>query len=576
MSEASIGAVDPGAAGGTEPLAQLLDLDQDLLSAPTRADLRDGLARAQAGRVNVVVLGAFKRGKSSLINALLERDLLPTGVLPLTSVTTVVAAGERDLLRVDAWGDGRLEHPIEQLESFVTERGNPSNERRVAAARVELSHPLLDRGLQLVDTPGVASVHAHNTATAHAAVGRLDAALCVVAADQPLAEAELELFRSAASRAGRVLVAVNRIDAVGPRDLAAATAFVLDRLRAAGVRIADGDVFAVSARTGSGIVALRAALAELAQWGRDPLLSTSAAATLRVAAAELERSAAAEAAALQLPLDELDERVARLARRLEDLAEARRDAEDLLRRRLADAVGRRVDEPLLGFARAGRAHYEAGLAEHLASLGSISPRRLAPELDRWIDARVRADLGRLAPEVERGVGAELAELQLRHAHAIGQIMAELDAAIRQTLGVALPATPPQLAIREPSRLRFKLHDPEHAVDVIAAAGRTLAPGPLGRRLVARAARERLHAMMDRHAGRLRSELSARVDAAADDYVRELGGSIELAARAVRDAVQRARELRIASAADAEGRLMELERVARRAHQLATGEKEGGA
>jgi ribosome biogenesis GTPase A len=48
------------------------------------------LDRAAAGEFNLVVLGEFKRGKSSLINALLGRAALPVGVVPLTSVATII------------------------------------------------------------------------------------------------------------------------------------------------------------------------------------------------------------------------------------------------------------------------------------------------------------------------------------------------------------------------------------------------------------------------------------------------------------------------------------------------------
>ncbi|MGA9753714.1 MAG: dynamin family protein, partial [Desulfobaccales bacterium] len=57
------------------------------LKGPHLARLIDKL---RENRFNLVILGAFKRGKSTLINALLGEPILPTAIVPLTSVVTVL------------------------------------------------------------------------------------------------------------------------------------------------------------------------------------------------------------------------------------------------------------------------------------------------------------------------------------------------------------------------------------------------------------------------------------------------------------------------------------------------------
>ena len=56
-----------------------------------REQLAALLDRLDAARLRVLVVGEAKRGKSTLINALLGRAVLPSGVTPLTAVTTTVA-----------------------------------------------------------------------------------------------------------------------------------------------------------------------------------------------------------------------------------------------------------------------------------------------------------------------------------------------------------------------------------------------------------------------------------------------------------------------------------------------------
>ena len=84
--------------------------------------LADRLAR---GRFNVSVLGEFKRGKSTLVNALLGLDLMPTGVLPLTAVATEVVYGTPGGTVVHT--DGSTEEiDLSRLSDYVTEAGNPA------------------------------------------------------------------------------------------------------------------------------------------------------------------------------------------------------------------------------------------------------------------------------------------------------------------------------------------------------------------------------------------------------------------------------------------------------------------
>jgi small GTP-binding protein len=551
----------------TSALSRLLSIGEGLFSASTSADLTDAAARIAARRVNVVVLGAFKRGKSSLLNALLGQAVLPTGVLPLTSVITVVRNGPRERLVINRLDGSSIERPIGDLAQFVTEASNPGNVERIDTLYVELPHPLLEAGLQLVDTPGVASVHKHNTETARAALGRVDVALCVLAADQPLADSELELFEQVAGRAGRVLVAVNRIDTVDAADRAAVLAFVAERLDAAGLAADDQEVFAVSAREGAGLQALRATLAELALGDRDQLLATSVKATVMLAARELDRMGSVESRALELPLEDLDRRTHRLREQLARLAEERSDAEDLMRQRTDHALRTVVDEPLLGHGRRRGSELDQVLDEEARRLGRIGPRQLAASLDQWIGDVVREELRTLAPAIEANIGGALQALQQRHAETIASILHDLDDAVGDMLGSRIAGPAPELAVRQPSRFTFKLDDPEHALDRLAAATRSALPGSAGRRLVVAAAREQLHAMIDRHAGRLRSELSGRVRVAADEYARELADLVLRASETVERALARARERREDGAAEIRARLDELALVRETARSI---------
>src|SRR6266496_5957573 len=78
--------------------------------------LADKLATEQ---FNLVVLGQFKRGKSTLINALLGADLLPTAVVPLTSIVTIIQHGPEPRAIVSFFDGRQLEVDVAHIGAFI-------------------------------------------------------------------------------------------------------------------------------------------------------------------------------------------------------------------------------------------------------------------------------------------------------------------------------------------------------------------------------------------------------------------------------------------------------------------------
>jgi GTP-binding protein EngB required for normal cell division len=208
VQAASAGTVDTALARVLASLAEAAEL----LGVAEVADLAaEAAGRLAALRLEVAVVGEFKRGKSSLINALVGREVLPVGVLPLTAAPTVLEDGEEGL--VVEFADGRQEHHrLDRLAGFVAEESNPGNALGVARVIARLHTPLLDAGVRLVDTPGVGSVHEHNTRSTDAYLPSLDAAVLVTSADPPISKAERGFLERVLEHAVRLFVVLNKAD----------------------------------------------------------------------------------------------------------------------------------------------------------------------------------------------------------------------------------------------------------------------------------------------------------------------------------------------------------------------------
>ena len=193
-------------------------------------ELKEKLLQEQ---FQVVVMGEFKRGKSSLINALLGQSVLPVAAVPLTSVVTVVKAGPQLEVSVEMLDGRRQEIAPSAIEDFVSEERNPKNQKGVDRVVVQAPAPFLQGGTLLVDTPGAGSVYRHNTEVAQKYLPQSDAVILVLSADPPISQSEVEFLNSIRRWTRKLFVVLNKIDYLSPADLEKSTAFTLKVLREA-------------------------------------------------------------------------------------------------------------------------------------------------------------------------------------------------------------------------------------------------------------------------------------------------------------------------------------------------------
>jgi len=215
---------------GESALLRLAELAEELEVEQVAADARSVAERVSEGRFYVACIGQFKRGKSSILNALVGSSVLPTGVVPVTAVPTIVRYGSQAAARVRYAAGGWTEIPVQTVDAYVSEEKNPENAKHVAALEVFVPSPLLATGMCFVDTPGLGSVFTGNTATTQAFIPHIDAALVVIGADPPLAGEELALVGAVACHVHDLIIALNKADRTTDTERAVAMAFAQRQL----------------------------------------------------------------------------------------------------------------------------------------------------------------------------------------------------------------------------------------------------------------------------------------------------------------------------------------------------------
>ena len=186
------------------------------LQAKQVADL---VQKLRKNEVTIAVIGQFKRGKTTMVNSILGRKLLPVGIVPITSAVTRIVYGPNRSTVYFLNGLSE-EVPVEDLHAFISEQENPDNMRGVAEVELQTESDFLKDGLILVDTPGVGSVHENNSKSAYAFAQESDGVIFMLSVDSPVNQIEIEFLKSVRRFAGKFYFAVNKIDIIDEEELA--------------------------------------------------------------------------------------------------------------------------------------------------------------------------------------------------------------------------------------------------------------------------------------------------------------------------------------------------------------------
>ena len=509
------------------------------------------LEKLRQNRFNLVILGAFKRGKSTLINALLGEPLLPTAIVPLTSVVTILAYGDRLNIEVHFQNGQTRRISQPELVDYITEKGNPRNQKGVREVEITYPSEYLKDGVRIIDTPGVGSVYSHNTEIAYNYLPQVDAAVFVVTVDPPLSAAEQEFLKDIREYVDKLFFVLNKIDYVEEAERQEALDFTIQVLKA-NLAADQVKIFPVSAKqalegksngnpehlAASLVPQFESHLRDFLyhEKGRVLLLSCLSGALKAITDSTLGLKV--ERQASTIPLKELEEKIARFDLELKGLEKEREMSLLLLEGRIK-AVIAQVDGDLEGFKKETTARLRR---EVEAEFNQKS--RLALDLRQEMENFLFAGLRDLFTDWRRHeidkLALLLAETQQDFAARINGILERLTQLTARIFDFSLRGFAPEEAFTEKSRFSFKFKDEPVGLEILQMTVTSLLPRALTKGARLKKLLENVVELVDKHCGRLRYDFQQSLQELARDFRQDWLSKIDDTTQSITQALERAR------------------------------------
>lgn len=499
--------------------------------------------------LNVVVVGHLKRGKTSLINALIGEQLLPVAVLPLTSIVTVLRYGEEPGAAAHFHSGEVRQLALTELGEFVTEAGNPGNRKGVN--RVEVSYPsdYLCGGVRLIDTAGIGSVYAHNSKVTYDFMSRIDAAVFVTSPAPPLMPAELELLSDVMAQVPKVFLVLNKIDLLDKWQLHDILGFVRQDLPKAAH---DLPAFPVSAylatharRNGDGDGLRRSGFSrfeeELRRFLREDGESVFPRAVhrrLRSMIAELELRLKLEMKAILTPVQELRERVRILNEEFDSARRQEIENQLLMKGHLAQLC-EQVRHSAAEFAADQVEPIRRQLNQRLKECRTLPRRRLATEMDIQLRREIECRFDSWMPKAEMSALKRVREASNRFRTAIDGLIHRVCQTTGTLFGIELGELQADVEL---AVVRSEGYHTDTLLTWGLGSFPLLLPGAFYRRHLQKQLFRRVAEQLERNANRRSYDLCRRLDQGAASFQVAMNEKLEDTIRRTRDAIDSALRL----------------------------------
>src|SRR5213080_1070804 len=221
--------------GKTGDEVRLLSEIERIITAHGLVEFRGMLSmlldRMESAAFEIGVFGRVSSGKSSLLNYILQTDVLPVGVTPVTSIPTRISHGPVAGAGIEFAEAQPQIIPLSELAEFATEQKNPGNKKHVTRIFVKLPSDRLREGVIFVDTPGLGSLAVAGAEETIAYLPRCDLGIVLIDASAGLTPDDVIVVQALYQAGASAMVLISKADLFSGADRERMIAYVKANLR---------------------------------------------------------------------------------------------------------------------------------------------------------------------------------------------------------------------------------------------------------------------------------------------------------------------------------------------------------
>ncbi len=514
--------------------------------------IREAGERLGRDMFNLVVLGEFKRGKTTFINALLGADILPSAVVPLTSIVTMVRYGESVKAEVVFMNEDRIKVSLAEVPGYVTEEGNPGNVKKVKLVQLEYPSLYLKEGVILIDTPGVGSVYQNNTDETYKFLPKVDAAIFLLSSDQPLSRSECNFLQEIKRYSVKTFFILNKIDYLEQRDRTEALKFaertLADKAGFDGVNIIPLSAkMALEGRVKNDSRMLAESnLPEFTSVLERFLLTEKGAAVLTAACTrglsavdELTVGMQIEFKAQALPLEELQLKIGLFHQMVEDLSRDQEDNKYIFQGEIKKVYSV-LEKEIIFFQENQNGEIGKDIDVLFNENKNLPGRQLLKLFETYIESAIMAAFEDLKPVIEEKVKDAFGKVTARFSDKTNKAVEELLAQSAKIFRIDIQGFTRTEAFTDESRLYFVFGEEQSMLlpDPVRISALFL-PGFIAGPRILREMKKKIERDLDRNSGRLRTDYSDRISESAGRFQKELAAKYTSAVEGTAAALDRA-------------------------------------
>jgi small GTP-binding protein len=508
---------------------------------------------------NLVILGQFKRGKTTLINSLVGNEILPSSVVPLTSIVTILKFGNE--VRCTIFMNDGTEQNVrrEELHDYVTESGNPKNRRGVKCACIEYPIPLLEKGMQLVDTPGIGSTFLHNTETTYEFLDHLDAAVFLMSADVPISQVEKELLETIKSSTQKIFFVLNKVDNLAPEEITEMSAYNKNVLQEMGFTVQK--IWPISARKAlkaktsndenllsqSGLSDLEDAIGNFLSTEKGRIVLNTTISKLKRITLQTVSQIAIETKTLTDSEEELENKINTFHKLNANLKKDKEDIAYLIKGETIK-LNKKVEEMLKAFEDTETTRIKDCLQSFYENNHNANPTTLRNDMQKAIKEEIVKGFEVFKKDVEIVISDSIQETFNRFTKRSNNIMQEFKTAAEQLFEVSMQQPDLSIDLAEDKRFFYMVQDGTSITEEeVKSILRTFMPKSISRKMVLKEMIGLVASEVGRNCGRTRSSLATRIGSTFTQYSKEISNLGNELIENIEQAIQKGKDIRNNSA-----------------------------